>query len=94
MTKQYEYRVCAMQNGRITFVNGQWQGTIAPGTDDPNEALNTCPVVWRYLQEAGEQGWQLVSAINQPLEDVQLQTLFMMRENLGNAENDATQNVG
>lgn len=87
MTKQYEYRVCAMQNGRITFVNGQWQGTIAPGTEDPNEALNTCPVVWSYLQEAGERGWQLVSAINQPLTDVQLQTLFLMRENPARAGN-------
>lgn len=88
MTKQYEYRVCAMQNGRITFVNGQWQGTIAPGTDDPNEALNTCPVVWAYLQQAGQNGWQLVSAINQPLEDVHLQTLFLMRDGAGGAEND------
>jgi hypothetical protein len=80
MRRKFEYRVCAMQNGRITFVNGEWQGTIAPETEDPNQALDTCPVVWTYLQEAGEQGWELASAINQPLQDVQLQTLFLKRE--------------
>ena len=80
MPKKFEYRVCAMQNGRVTFVNGQWLGTIAPGTDDPNQALETCPVVWAYLQQAGEEGWELASAINQPLQDVQLQTLFLKRE--------------
>lgn len=80
MTRLFEYQVCAMQNGRITFVNGQWQGTIAPGTEDPNQALETCPVVWHYLQEVGRGGWELVSAINQPLEDVHLQTLFLKRE--------------
>lgn len=86
MTAKYEYRVCAMQNGRVTFVNGQWQGTIAPGTDDPNEALNTCPVVWVYLNDAGASGWKLVSAINQPLQDVHLQTLFLRREVAVNGE--------
>lgn len=79
MNSRYEYQVCAMQNGRITFVNGQWQGTIAPGTDNPNQALDTCPTVWHYLQAAGNEGWELVSAMNQPLEDVHLQTLFLKR---------------
>ena len=76
----YEYRVCAMQNGRVTFVNGQWQGSIAPESDDPNQALDTCPAVWQYLDVAGREGWELVSAINQPLQDVHLQTLFLKRE--------------
>lgn len=80
MTRGFEYQICAMQNGRVTFVNGQWQGTIAPESEDPNQALDTCPVVWRFLQRAGQEGWELVSAINQPLEDVHLQTLFLKRE--------------
>ena len=80
MTRKFDYQVCAMQNGRITFVNGQWQGTIAPGTEDPNQALETCPVVWSYLQEAGQAGWELAGAMNQPLQDVHLQTLFLKRE--------------
>jgi hypothetical protein len=79
MSQQYEYRVCAMQNGRITFVNGEWQGTLSPNTDDPNDALETCPAVWVYLQQAGLEGWELVSALNQPLPEVQLQTLFLKR---------------
>lgn len=80
MTRQFEYRVCAMQNGRVTFVNGNWQGTIAPGAENPNVALDTCPVVWEYLAEAGLEGWELSGAINQPLPDVHLQTLFLKRE--------------
>lgn len=83
MTKVYEYQVCAMQNGRVTFVNGEWQGAIAPESEDPNQALSTCPAVWQYLQEAGQEGWELVSALNQPLEDVHLQTLFLKRESAG-----------
>lgn len=79
MSEQFEYRVCAMQNGRVTFVNGEWQGQVAPTTGDPNQALETCPAVWDYLNKAGQDGWELVSVLNQPLEDVHLQTLFLKR---------------
>ncbi len=79
MSQQFEYRVCAMQNGRITFVNGEWQGTIPPTSEDPNDALETCPTVWAYLQEAGQKGWELVSALNQPPSQIQPQTLFLKR---------------
>ncbi len=88
MAKTFEYQVCAMQNGRITFVNGEWQGTIAPEDGDPNAALETCPVVWSYLDAAGRQGWELRGAINQPLQDVHLQTIFLMREIVSDAAGD------
>lgn len=77
--ESYEYRVCAVQNSRVTFVNGEWQGTVAPGSDDPNQALETCPPVWSYLQETGQKGWELVSAVNQEREGLNLQTLFLKR---------------
>ncbi|MFW5941481.1 MAG: hypothetical protein ACOC8X_10335 [Chloroflexota bacterium] len=79
MPQQFEYLVCAMQNGRVTFVNGEWQGEVAPTTEDANQALETCPAAWVFLNQAGQEGWDLVSAINQPLADVQLQTLFLKR---------------
>ena len=77
--QQFQYRVCAMQNNRITFVNGEWQGTMAPHIEDPNEALATCPAVWTYLQEAGQAGWELVSTVTQTVTGVEMQTLFLKR---------------
>jgi hypothetical protein len=79
MDETFEYQVCAMQNGRITFVNGEWQGSISPANDDPNAALETCPTVWAYLNEAGSNGWRLVTVVNQPVEETQMQTLFLQR---------------
>lgn len=77
--EKHEYCVCAVQNSRVTFVNGEWQGSVAPGAEDPNQALETCPAVWQYLQEAGQKGWELVSAVNQERDGLNLQTLFLKR---------------
>jgi hypothetical protein len=79
---QFQYRVCSMQNSRITFVNGEWQGHVAPTADDPNEALQSCPAVWDYLRRAGADGWELVSAMDQTqsTEGVPLQMLFLKQE--------------
>ena len=58
---RYAYCVCQMQSSRITFVNGEWQGTLPmAGT---NEAMATCPLVWDYLRGAGDDGWELVSTV-------------------------------
>ena len=65
MTVQnYEYQVCSVQYGRVTFVNGAWRGS-APFTGE-NESLASCPNVWDFLQEAGREGWELVSVITHP----------------------------
>ncbi|MDX1663395.1 MAG: hypothetical protein R3272_06345 [Candidatus Promineifilaceae bacterium] len=77
--QQFEYRVCAMQNNRITFANGAWQGALPPDGEDPNAALASCPAVWDYLEEAGQAGWELVSTVNQTVADVEMQTLFLKR---------------
>ena len=56
-----EYRVCQAQQSRVTFVNGRWAGEI-PNTDpDIQKALNSCPEVWVYLNQAGAEGWDLVA---------------------------------
>jgi hypothetical protein len=49
---------------RVTFVNGRWQGKIAPSAERSEEGLNSCPEVWDYLQLIGELGWELVSAVD------------------------------
>jgi hypothetical protein len=61
---QYEYLVCLVQTGRVTFVNGDWQGTIQFNTTDTQAALDSCPQVWDYLNLAGSEGWELIGAVN------------------------------
>ena len=63
--QNFEYQVCSVQYGRVTFVNGVWRGS-APFSADTNAALESCPNVWEYLSEAGREGWELVSVISHP----------------------------
>lgn len=79
MDGKREYRICAMQNSYITFVNGVWQGTIGPEEVDANAALQSCPLAWEYLNRAGAEGWRLVSALTTPSGELQVQTLFLER---------------
>ena len=82
MAQAYEYQVCNAQYGRVTFVNAAWQGSVPFGTDtDTNMLLESCPLIWEYLQQAGREGWELVSVITHPNEkpaDVQ-DTLYLKR---------------
>ena len=65
MTQSYDYQVCSVQYGRVTFINGAWNGR-APMTGDTSAALESCPNVWDYLQVAGRDGWELVAVITHP----------------------------
>jgi hypothetical protein len=80
MTREFEYRVCNAQNNRVTFVDGAWVGSVDPAVDDPNEALASCPTTWDFLQAAGAEGWELVSSVSQPVDDIHMLTLFLKRE--------------
>lgn len=59
---QFEYLVCQTQFSRVTFVNGEWQGSVAMSSGDSQRALDSCPQVWDYLAQAGRAGWQLITA--------------------------------
>ena len=72
---RFEYMVCTAQLMHLTFVNGQWQGDLSP---DAPGALDTCPTVWDFLQEAGEGGWELVTV--NTAKDNDLTTLYLKRE--------------
>ena len=61
---QYEYLVCLVQSGRVTFVNGEWQGTVQFGSTDSQAVLDSCPQVWDYLNLAGTERWELIGAVN------------------------------
>ncbi len=76
----YEYRVCGVQQSRVTFVNGGWQGAVAPETEDTAAAINSCPQVWDYLQSAGYDGWELAAAIAHDTKDGSYEVLYLRRE--------------
>jgi hypothetical protein len=56
--RRFEYLVVYMENDRVLRANGHWQGTVEEGGED---AQNSCPSLFSYLEEAGAQGWELVS---------------------------------
>ena len=65
MAKTFKYRVCQTQAARVTFVNGRWQGLQIADGADARQLYNSCPMVWEYLESAGRDGWELVSAVPQ-----------------------------
>ena len=80
MAGMFEYRACNVRQGRVTFVNGEWQGNIplseAAAMADP---FPTCIEVRDYLQRAGPDGWELVAAIAQPKQEATVETLYLKR---------------
>ena len=78
--QNFEYQVCSVQYGRVTFVNGAWRGRV-PMNFDTSESLESCPNVWDYLQEAGRDGWELVSVIThqQKQQEAVLDMLYLKR---------------
>jgi hypothetical protein len=75
---RFEYMICSSQLMRVTFVNGRWQGDLAP--DSPG-ALETCPDLWEFLQRVGNSGWELVSVTSDQVEgEALLTTLYLKRE--------------
>jgi hypothetical protein len=52
-----------------------------PFGPDTSASLQSCPNVWDYLQEAGREGWELVSVVTHPQEkpDGVLDMLYLKR---------------
>ncbi|MFN2225980.1 MAG: hypothetical protein ACK2UY_06725 [Anaerolineae bacterium] len=62
MTTTFEYRVCLVQQSRVTFADGAWAGKVPQDQDNVQAAFSSCPAVWAYLDQAGAEGWDLVAA--------------------------------
>ncbi|MDT5269324.1 MAG: hypothetical protein QOH49_1510 [Acidobacteriota bacterium] len=78
--QSFDYQVCSVQYGRVTFVNGAWRGRT-PMSEDTSTSLESCPNVWDYLQEAGRDGWELVAVVThqQPQPEAVQDTLYLKR---------------
>jgi hypothetical protein len=76
---QFEYRVCQAQQSRVTFVNGQWAGSIPNTGDDPQTAFLSCPEVWMFLNQAGAEGWDLVSVTSRVQDEAQIVDVLYLR---------------
>ncbi|MCA9622265.1 MAG: hypothetical protein KC731_24745 [Myxococcales bacterium] len=63
---QFEYAILNAQEGRATWLNGQWMGGVAPTTTDSRRALESCPEELAQLNRMGAEGWQVVAASTQP----------------------------
>jgi hypothetical protein len=79
MERTFQYLVCQVQKSLVTFGNGQWQGTVPLDCGDPQKALDSCPLMWVFLQEAGKNGWELVSAVDTGTPENHYQILFLKR---------------
>jgi hypothetical protein len=60
----WEYQVWQVQNARVVWVNGQWNGSEDLNLANPEASLQSCLFVWEALQEAGQAGWELVSTLS------------------------------
>ncbi len=93
MNMQFEYLVCRVNFQRVTFVNEAWQGKDVPESERKDDIIESCPAVWEYLQRAGSEGWELVSAVDssiatpkasatlfKPADQVPYQLLFLKRQ--------------
>lgn len=84
--KRFDYRTCAVQYDRVTFVNGVWIGKVEYREGNTDKAVLSCPRVHEYLHDAGDDGWELVACYSQragvnpdPQDDL-TQTLFLKKE--------------
>jgi len=69
-----------VQQARVTFVNGAWQGRVEPSAENSDAALQSCPTTWDYLQEAGYDGWELTAAVAHETEGLSYEVLYLKRE--------------
>ncbi|HJR09240.1 MAG TPA: hypothetical protein VJ842_18420 [Pyrinomonadaceae bacterium] len=81
MVGMFEYRICNVQQARVTFVNGEWQGHIAvtDTTADDNAKMESCDNAWDYLYRAGLQGWELVSVVAHGTPELRYEVFYLKR---------------
>jgi hypothetical protein len=77
----FEYRVAQSQEGRITFVNGQWAGRVPlPEASRAAKPFESCDNLAEWLQTEGLHGWELVSVTVEAAGGQNLTRLYLKRE--------------
>ncbi len=79
MPNRYEYRVCQLQQAKVTFVNGEWAGNKPLDPARVEESLAACSSTWDYLHDAGREGWELV-ATNVAAQTPPRELLYLKRQ--------------
>lgn len=74
---RFSYQVCQQQQNHITFVNGEWTGSIPLGGADTDAMLESCPMCWDYLAAAGKGGWELVSVMQAGSPEARYELLYL-----------------
>ena len=74
-----EFQVCQVQTGRVTFVNNEWVGRVAPSVANQDAAYDSCPREADYLNAAGESGWILVSVLPRFAVENDVHFLYLQR---------------
>jgi hypothetical protein len=80
MNKRFDFRVCQVQRARVSYVNGEWQGSRPIAADRVDESLQSCSLEWDYLRSAGEDGWNLVGVAQGIGADTNARILYLTRE--------------
>jgi LPXTG-motif cell wall-anchored protein len=62
--RKYDYIQLAAQEGKATFSNGQWLGSMKmDGKTADAKLFASCPAIESYISELGTEGWNLISII-------------------------------
>lgn len=76
---RHEYLVVTSQFGQATWENDRWLGKKDPAKSGSQEALDSCPKLWKYLNDKGMEGWELVAATSVEKTETTLTTLYLKR---------------
>ena len=74
----WEYQVWQVQNARVIWVNGEWNGDDPLDMDQLEESMESCPMIWEALEIAGKSGWELIGTLS--LTEGHNAVLYMKRE--------------
>jgi hypothetical protein len=62
--KKYDYILLASQEGKATFSNGKWLGSLKmDGKTADAKLFESCPTIESYISELGSKGWNLITII-------------------------------
>lgn len=78
MAKVWGYQVWQVQNARVIWVNGEWNGDEPLDLNQQEASMESCPLVWEALETAGRSGWELVGSLS--LTEGHNALLYMKRE--------------